>query len=59
MTVINVNFFFFDTQGNFIIMTLLTMDKEITMVNVYGPNMDEPRFYERLYTKTANRKTKP
>ena len=27
-----------NTQGNLIIMTLLTMDKEITLVNVYRPN---------------------
>ena len=47
-----------DTQGNSDIMTLLTMDKEITLVNVQGPNKDESQFHERLQ-RTASRKTKP
>ena len=44
-----------DTRGNFIIMTLLTMDKEITLVNVYGPNNDKPQFYERLQEQLTER----
>ena len=40
-----------DPQGNYIILTLKTMEKEIVFINVYGPNRDEPEFYDSLINK--------
>jgi len=40
-----------DPQGNYIILTLKTMEKEIVLINVYGPNRDEPEFYDSLINK--------
>ena len=37
-----------DINGNFIIISFSTMDKEILLVNLYGPNKDEPDFYENI-----------
>lgn len=37
-----------DTQGNFILIIIQTMGKEIMLVNIYGPNNDDPGFYINL-----------
>ena len=37
-----------DETGNYIIVSISTMDKELLLVNVYGPNRDNPEFYEKL-----------
>ena len=37
-----------DENGNYIIMSISTMDKDLLLVNVYGPNRDNPNFYEKL-----------
>ena len=41
-----------DTQGgNYIILSLKTMEREFTLVNIYGPNRDNPDFYEYIKQK--------
>ena len=37
-----------DENGNSIIISLSAMDKELLLVNVYGPNKDNPAFYQSL-----------
>ena len=42
-----------DTNGNYIIMEITIQGKKITLVNVYGPNQDNPNFYVTLLNKIA------
>ena len=37
-----------DENGNFIIILLFAMNKELLLVNIYGPNKDNPAFYQSL-----------
>ena len=37
-----------DKNGNFILLDMVAQDKEFTLVNLYGPNNDNPQFYENL-----------
>lgn len=37
-----------DLNGNYIVVDLLIEQKQITLVNVYGPNKDSPQFYTGL-----------
>ena len=37
-----------DNSGNFIIVDVEINKKRITLVNIYGPNKDDPVFYEQL-----------
>ena len=37
-----------DRNGNFIRVSFSMKDKDILLVNVYGPNRDTPAFYEEL-----------
>ena len=34
-----------DQQGNYIIVNLKTIENEFTLINIYGPNRDNPEFY--------------
>ena len=43
-----------DPNGNFLIIVLNTMNTEITIVNVYGPNRDDPDFYTKLEKQLKN-----
>ena len=43
-----------DKNGNFIILELNIDGKNITLVNLYGPNEDKPEFYENIKTKLAD-----
>ena len=43
-----------DENGNFIIISLSSMDKDLLLVNVYGPNKDDPNFYNELKEKIKN-----
>ena len=36
-----------DDSGNYLVVNLTTMEKTITLVNIYGPNKDDPEFYEK------------
>ena len=40
-----------DKNGNFLILNMTIEGKEITLVNLYGPNEDRPQFYENLKQK--------
>lgn len=42
-----------DKNGNFIILDMIIQGKEITLVNLYGPNEDNPQFYENLLNKIS------
>ena len=42
-----------DQNGNFIILELNIEGKQITLVNLYGPNDDKPEFYENIKQKVA------
>ena len=46
-----------DEQGNFLILTIKTMLKELTLVNLYGPNRDNPEFYENVQDRILNLQT--
>ena len=43
-----------DNNGNFLIMTIETMLKELTLVCLYGPNRDSPEFYQDIQDKIIN-----
>ena len=40
-----------DNNGNFMMLDMFIDDKEITLVNIYGPNNDNLQFYENLKQK--------
>ena len=40
-----------DNNGNFMMLDMVIDDKEITLVNIYGPNYDNPQFYKNLKQK--------
>ena len=40
-----------DKNGNYIILDMEVQGKEITLVNLYGPNEDSPQFYENIVKK--------
>ena len=35
-------------EGNYIALKIKMIDTEITLINIYGPNNDNPRFYDEL-----------
>ena len=45
-----------DSMGRFISIRMLLEDRDILLVNVYGPNNDEPIFLQRCYGKHIKRK---
>ena len=45
---------FKDQSGNVLIIDIEIENRRITLVNLYGPNIDDPAFYERL-EKNVNR----
>ena len=40
-----------DTHGNYILLLLKTCSTEILLVNIYGPNKDNPSFFEEIKNK--------
>ena len=42
-----------DKNGNYIILDMEIQGKEITLVNLYGPNEDSPQFYENIIKKKS------
>ena len=40
-----------DVSGNYIILDLTIQDKRVTLVSIYGPNSDQPSFYQNLKIK--------
>ena len=43
-----------DTNGNFIVIVLEIKKEDYVLVNLYGPNRDEPDFFRRLYKVLAD-----
>lgn len=37
-----------DNAGNFIVLLMHTMGKDMVLVNIYGPNRDDPTFFEEI-----------
>ena len=37
-----------DTGGNYVALKIKMIETEVTLVSVYGPNMDDPYFYEKI-----------
>ena len=54
MILINNNFEFkvegvkTDKNGNYILLDITIQGKRITLVNIYGPNEDNPNFYTNI-----------
>jgi len=42
---------FHDDDGRFIILDVVLNNQKITIINVYGPNKDEPLFFESIHRK--------
>ena len=42
-----------DKKGNFIILEVNIEEKQITLVNLYGPNDAKPEFYENIKQQVA------
>ena len=40
-----------DHNDNFVILDMVIEDKEVILVNIYGPNNKRPQFYENLKLK--------
>jgi len=40
-----------DQDGRFLLMDCVINDAKITIANIYGPNEDEPQFFERIHSK--------
>lgn len=38
-----------DTDGNFLILDMTIYNKRLSLINIYGPNKDNPTFYENLF----------
>ena len=38
-----------DTDGNFLILDMTVRNKRLSLINIYGPNKDEPNFYVNLF----------
>ena len=38
-------------NGNYIILNMTIQGKKVTLVNIYGPNEDNPQFYRNLKEK--------
>ena len=38
-----------DHQGRLIILNMLLVNKPIWLINLYGPNNDDPSFFENIY----------
>ena len=38
-----------DLSSNFIILDITIEEERITLINIYGPNEDNPKFYENIF----------
>lgn len=43
-----------DDEGNLLILNCKIYEKNITLVNIYGPNRDNPNFFEKVSEKMSN-----
>lgn len=37
-----------DSEGNFLALDLMMEDNRVTLINIYGPNQDDPEFYDQV-----------
>lgn len=42
-----------DNSGNFLIVNYIICEKDITLVNIYDPNRDNPQFYDSISEKLS------
>jgi len=42
-----------DTNGNLLILNCKICDKQITLINIYGPNRDNPGFYQDVHERMS------
>ena len=49
----NVQIVQIDTQGRWIILNMVLDHKQIWLINLYGPNNDDPHFFENIYNKLS------
>ena len=47
---------FRDNGGNFLMVHISTMKMDVLLVNIYGPNRDDPNFYTKLNENIAKLK---
>lgn len=38
-----------DTEGNFLLLDMTVYNKRFSLINIYGPNKDDPNFYSNLH----------
>ena len=43
-----------DSQGRLILLNMKVHQKEIWLINLYGPNQDDPHFFENISTNLLN-----
>ena len=43
-----------DSQGRWILLNMKVDGKEIRLINLYGPNQDDPHFFNNIYTNLLN-----
>lgn len=43
-----------DTYGRWVVLNVIVEDKKICLVNLYGPNIDDPLFFETICEITQN-----
>ena len=43
----------FNASGNFMSVSLTTMDSDLLLVNVYGPSRDSPECYDKLQDRVG------
>ena len=51
---ISTNLLHTDQEGNLIIVACKYDDHEFILANIYGPNEDDPEFFERLFERLSN-----
>ena len=45
---------FADQNGNYLILDITICDNRMTLINMYGPNQDQPQFFQDIYTVTQS-----
>ena len=50
----NMQIFQTDHQGRLIILNMSLDNKQIWLINLYGPNNDDPSFFENIYKNSTS-----
>jgi hypothetical protein len=51
---LNVQIVRIDSKGGWILLNMKVDEKEIWLINLYGPNQDDPHFFENIYPNLLN-----